>query len=139
MSETQTIGRIALPDGENSDSMIRLLEGNIGRRVMAEFFVGTDTLILKSGILSAVSENYLVLYDDEAGTDIACDFYSLRFVTFYPLRERSDEADQAPEEQTEQTPLNAQTIRGVQNVSTPMCTPTQAAFNYAKRKSRRLE
>lgn len=137
MSETQTTDRIELPTGENSGSMIRLLESNIGRWVTAEFFVGSNSLISKSGILMAVSENYLVLYDDATGTEIACDFYSLRFVTFYPLSERPGAASQAQESQTEGTTTDAQGIR--QNVSAPVCTPTQAAFNYARRKSRRLE
>lgn len=41
MSETSLEGGVQLPQGENSGSMIRLLQANLGRQVAAEFWVGT--------------------------------------------------------------------------------------------------
>ncbi|MCI5956950.1 MAG: hypothetical protein MRZ54_08190 [Clostridiales bacterium] len=137
MSEISLEGSVQLPQGENSGSMIRLLQTNLGRQVTAEFWVGSYEIIVKCGILTAVSENYLILYDTESQTDIVCDFYSLRFVTFCAAGARTDAGETADAAQT--TLPEASTPIGMQAFSTATRPHAQAALNYTRRKSRKLE
>lgn len=58
------------------------LASNIGKSVRAEFIVGSNQYVDKTGILSAVGINYFVLQDVNSRTFIMCDLYSVRFVTF---------------------------------------------------------
>lgn len=55
----------------------------IGRRVTVQFLIGSGSLIEKSGYLLAVGANFILL--NEAGTNdiLSCDFYTIKFVTFY--------------------------------------------------------
>jgi hypothetical protein len=53
----------------------------VGRHVTAEFLVGTDTMVSKSGILYEVGMSYITLYDEGAGAYTICDFYAIKFVT----------------------------------------------------------
>lgn len=137
MSEISLEGSVQLPQGENSGSMIRLLQANLGRQVAAEFWVGSYEIIVKCGILTAVSENYLILYDTESQTDIVCDFYSLRFVTFCTAGARTDAGETTDAAQT--TPPEASTSIGTQAASAATRPHAQAALNYTRRKSRKLE
>lgn len=57
------------------------LASNIGRAVRAEFIVGTNQYMDKTGIISEVGINYFVLYDTTARADVMCDLYSVKFVT----------------------------------------------------------
>ena len=57
------------------------LTSNIGKSVRAEFVVGGNQFVDKSGILSEVGINYFVLSDPSARTDTMCDLYSVKFVT----------------------------------------------------------
>lgn len=57
------------------------LSTNIGKSVRAEFIVGSNQYVDKSGILSEVGINYFVLSDPSARTDTMCDLYSVKFVT----------------------------------------------------------
>ena len=130
MSEISLEGSVQLPQGENSGSMIRLLQANLGRQVAAEFWVGSYEIIVKCGILTAVSENYLILYDTESQTDIVCDFYSLRFVTFCTAGARTDAGETLPEASA---PVETQAVSAATRPH------AQAALNYTRRKSRKLE
>lgn len=62
------------------------LTQNIGKSVRAEFIVGSNQYIDKSGVLTEVGINYFVLSDPSVGTETMCDLYSVKFVTI--LRER---------------------------------------------------
>ncbi len=132
MSEIQQTqaGYLQIPAGENA-TMARLLSANLGREVVAEFLVGTDDIVRKAGILYAASAEYMVLYDDVNLTNIACYLPSLRFVTFYLSGTRPDTSGQntASRQAAQQ---EAETRGGVRP-------QTQAAFNYAKRKTRKLD
>jgi hypothetical protein len=57
------------------------LRRNIGKRVRAEFTVGENLYIDKTGILREVGVNYFVLEDNVTRAMIMCDLYSVRFVT----------------------------------------------------------
>jgi|GEM_PF-3868758 len=56
------------------------LRGNIGKKVCVEFVLG-DTLTERSGMLVEVGASYIVI-ETERRTQILCDIYSVRFVTF---------------------------------------------------------
>lgn len=53
----------------------------IGKRVRAEFSIGTGLYLDKTGIMREVGVNYFVLEDLVTGARIMCDLYSVRFVT----------------------------------------------------------
>lgn len=131
MSQTQQTqtGQITLPVA-NSDTLgniQQLLASNLGKEAVAEFFLGANAQVTRSGILTAVGLDYLVLYDDVNLTDIVCDICTLQFVTFYlpGTRPRSTTTDN-----TASARLTAESRDSV---------ATMAALNYAKRKSRKLE
>ena len=58
------------------------LASNIGRSVRAEFIIGSNQYVDKTGILSEVGINYFVLTDPSLRTKTMCDLYSVKFVTF---------------------------------------------------------
>lgn len=55
----------------------------LGRHVRVEFLVGGQSMVERRGVLLAVGANFILL--NESGTDdiLACDFYNIKFVTFY--------------------------------------------------------
>lgn len=57
------------------------LSDNIGKMVRAEFVIGTNQYIDKSGIIREVGVNYFVLRDTFFNVDVMCDLYSVKFVT----------------------------------------------------------
>jgi len=57
------------------------LTSNIGRNVRAEFIIGSNQYVDKTGVLSEVGINYFVLTDVNSRTKIMCDLYSVKFVT----------------------------------------------------------
>lgn len=59
------------------------LRTQIGRRIKVEFLIGGGSLIERDGYLLAVGANFILL--NEAGTNdlLSCDFYNIKFVTFY--------------------------------------------------------
>ena len=56
------------------------LRGNIGKKVCVEFVLG-DKLTERTGTLVEVGASYIVI-ETERRTQILCDIYSVRFVTF---------------------------------------------------------
>ena len=66
-------------------SFQRTLEQHIGYFVVCEFFVGPQQTypVTKYGILYDVGAGYIVLFDDIMNRYTVCDFYSLKFITFY--------------------------------------------------------
>ena len=59
------------------------LRTQLGRRVRLEFIVGTSTLESRDGILLAVGANFILINLENTNDLMACDFYNLKFVTFY--------------------------------------------------------
>lgn len=57
------------------------LRRHIGRNVRAEFVVGSNQFVDKSGRIQEVGINYFVLDDFNARTYVMCDLYSVKFVT----------------------------------------------------------
>jgi len=57
------------------------LASNIGKNVRAEFIVGTNQYVDKTGVLIEVGINYFVLLDVNSRAHIMCDLYSVKFVT----------------------------------------------------------
>jgi len=57
------------------------LRNLIGRRIRAEFVLGTNLYLDKTGVLRDVGVNYFVLEDLISGAMIICDLYSVKFVT----------------------------------------------------------
>lgn len=57
------------------------LRSIIGKRVRAEFIIGSSQYTDRTGILIEVGVNYFVLNDVNSRTNIMCDLYSVKFVT----------------------------------------------------------
>ena len=53
----------------------------IGQNVKAEFVVGSNQYVEKTGMLIDVGVNYFVLLDTNTRTTIMCDLYAVKFVT----------------------------------------------------------
>ena len=64
-------------------SLNAVLNDNVGFFVICEFLVGTNNLVRRQGILHCVGLNYFVLHQEDEETYIACDMFSLKFITFY--------------------------------------------------------
>ena len=64
-------------------SMQQILSKNTGLYVVCEFLIGTQNIEIKEGILYAVGVSYLVIYEVDFSSYAVCDFYSLKFITFY--------------------------------------------------------
>ncbi|TGJ76794.1 hypothetical protein [Caproiciproducens galactitolivorans] len=70
----------------NADSLQYLngfLRTQIGRPVLVEFLIGTNTLVDRSGTLLGVGVNYILLQEAETDDLLACDFYNIKFIKFY--------------------------------------------------------
>lgn len=70
----------------NSESLQYLngfLRTQIGRPVLVDFLIGTNTLVDKSGTLLGVGVNYILLQEAETDDLLACDFYNIKFIKFY--------------------------------------------------------
>ena len=138
MSEQNNLDGISVPtlstDEESfQGSMQQILAENIGKYVICEFLVGTDTLITRQGILEFVAPSYLVLHDDTCKTHIICDSYALRFVSICfddgEAGRQSAQSTQGQDAPSSNPPGNMQMANNRAQA--------QAAVNYAKRKSRR--
>ncbi|WP_242855659.1 hypothetical protein [Ruminiclostridium josui] len=68
---------------QSIEYMNGFLRTQIGKTVRVEFLIGTGTLIDKFGTLLAVGANYLVLRQAETDDIVVCDFFTIKFVTFY--------------------------------------------------------
>lgn len=55
----------------------------IGRRVKVEFLVGTNSFIDKEGTLLGVGINYIIINETDTDDITLCDFYNIKFITFY--------------------------------------------------------
>ena len=59
------------------------LRGQIGKNVTVNFLIGMDSLVEKTGRLSDVGFNYIILEDAETGEQIVCDFFNIKFVRIH--------------------------------------------------------
>ena len=55
----------------------------IGRKVLVQFLLGTNTLTDRSGTLLGVGSNYILINETDSDDLLACDFYNIKFVRFY--------------------------------------------------------
>lgn len=60
------------------------LRTKIGEYVEVEFLIGTSNRVIVYGVLTGVGLNYITLRDPVANTDMACDFYNIKFVRILP-------------------------------------------------------
>ena len=94
-----------IPEQEHSEllqlSMQEALSKNIGEFVVVEFLIGTNTIEKRQGILYNVGLSYIILFEEQTKTFIICDFYSIKFVTFY-----------LPGQRPPQQPTGGQNMRG---------------------------
>lgn len=144
MSETIT------PDtniGAVAEGFRLLLIQNIGNHVVVELWLGGGILQRRCGLLTSVGEDYFLLADEVNNQQIAGELSSIRLVTFcrtlpMPIAdgEAAEQSPVAPEQTTPEPttpePSPAEQFSAVQARARPHA---QAAFNYAKRKTRRLD
>lgn len=64
------------------------LREQIGKLIRVEFFIGTNNLTDRTGILEDVGVSYILLRSIESGNLVFCDIYSIKFVNIaeYPYR-----------------------------------------------------
>ncbi len=67
---------------EQFPSLNGFIRTQIGRRVRAEFLVGTNTMVAKDGYLVGVGSNYMLINEIGTKTITAGDFYALKFISF---------------------------------------------------------
>lgn len=68
---------------ESLEFLNGFMRSQIGRRVRVEFLIGTNTFTDKSGMLIGVGANYILLREANSDDLLACDFFNIKFVTFY--------------------------------------------------------
>ncbi len=68
---------------ESTEYLNGYLRTKIGQKVRVEFLIGTGTLVDKFGELVSVGANYITIRQAETGNLVACDFYSIKFISFY--------------------------------------------------------
>jgi hypothetical protein len=59
------------------------LRTQIGRMVRIEFLIGTGTLVDRTGTLLSVGANFLTIRQVQTDDIVACDFFSIKFITFF--------------------------------------------------------
>lgn len=69
--------------GASLEFLNGFLRTQIGRAVKVSFLIGTNTFQDRNGILLGVGANYILLQEAETDDLLACDFYNIKFVTFY--------------------------------------------------------
>jgi hypothetical protein len=68
---------------ESMEYLNGFLRSQIGRRVRVDFLIGTNTFMDRSGLLLGVGANYILLREASSDDIMACDFYNIKFVTFF--------------------------------------------------------
>ncbi len=58
------------------------LRTQIGKMVRIEFLIGTGTLLDRTGTLLSVGANFLTIRQVQTDDIVACDFFSIKFITF---------------------------------------------------------
>ncbi len=93
---------------------------NIGEYVVIDFLIGTNMIVKKQGLLFNVGISYLTLFDDETKTFITCDFFSIKFVTFYLPGQRPPKNQHGNNTMTPNIPPNGNGNPPVMPVSRPI-------------------
>lgn len=114
-------------------SMQQVLQDNIGKYVIVDFFMGTNTVQQREGYLYDVAAQYIVLFDEINLHYVVCDMFSIKFVTFLLPNYRPGQVP-ALLEALENARQNMPTESAATSASV---TPSQAAFSYATRSRRR--
>lgn len=114
-------------------SMQQVLQDNIGKYVIVEFFMGTSVFQQKEGYLYDVAAQYIVIFDDINLQYVVCDVFSIKFVTFLLPNYRPGQVP-ALLEALENARQNMPSESSTASNST---TPAQAAFSYVTRNRRR--
>ncbi len=63
-------------------SFQKILSMNLNQYVICDFLVGTNNIVSKAGILYAVGEKTVVLYQQSIDAYIVCDIFNIKFVSF---------------------------------------------------------
>lgn len=135
MSENSTGVDFQVPAAQNfntesfAGSMQQVLQENIGKYVIVDFFMGTGSLEQRQGYLYDVASQYIVLFDEINLHYVVCDMFSIKFVTFLLPNYRSG---QIPE--LLNVLENAQRNIPAEEGTSTAVTPAQAAFAYATRR-----
>lgn len=129
MSQIPAQSVFQIPSDEGNATLTRILQANAGQRVAAEFVIGTEETATRTGILTSATPEYLVLQDPDSQTSTVCDVRTLQFIRFFPPQSGASAEGTPP----------AQNTPSVQPVGSGYRSQSQAAFNYARRKSQRLE
>jgi hypothetical protein len=88
INENPPVSGSEASDAGFAGTLQQLLQQNAGYYVTCEFFFGSRDFVRREGYLYMVGGDFLVLRDMAENRYTICDFYSLRFVTFYePGRE----------------------------------------------------
>ncbi|HEX2985296.1 MAG TPA: hypothetical protein VHO71_00610 [Caproiciproducens sp.] len=69
--------------GDSLQYLNGYLRTRIGYPVRVEFLLGTSNLEDRTGTLLGVGANYILLNEAETDDVLACDFYNIKFVTFF--------------------------------------------------------
>ena len=72
-------GLFAEGNAQYSLTMRDLLRESIGYYIISQHLVGVSDLVAKEGILTRVEGNCYVLHQPDNGSDIVCDYFSLKF------------------------------------------------------------
>lgn len=59
------------------------LRTQIGKRVRVTFLLGTNTIQDRTGVLTEVGISYIILREEETGSLVLCDIYSIKFVNIF--------------------------------------------------------
>ncbi len=72
------------PPATDKGYIPNFLSQNIGRQIRAEFIIGSNQYVDKTGILTEVGVNYFVIEDPNTRARTMSDLYSVKFVTVAP-------------------------------------------------------
>ena len=78
-------------NGVDPESIQEIIALSVGRYVVVEFLIGTQNIVRREGVLTAVGTSWLVLYDESNGTSVVCDMYSVKFVIYFDPGARPDQ------------------------------------------------
>lgn len=86
--ENPPVSGSEVSDSSFTGTLQQLLQQNAGYYVVCEFYFGSRDFVRKEGYLYTVGGDFLVIREVGENRYVVCDFYSLRFVTFFePGRE----------------------------------------------------
>ena len=129
-------GSFSVPPDQDFDtisfqgSMQQVLQENVGKYVIVEFLIGSNSLTSRQGLLYYVGAQFLVLLDEFESRYVVCDIFSVKFVTFLEARFASTypTLDQSA---VQDAPASADTPA----VEAGAFTPSQAAYAHATRRN----